>query len=142
MAMDQDTNCCHSRNGPPTVTCGVDSASGFPALAPSKTGGSHMDSGSPDCLQPTVRRTINHVLQQHQVATSLTMPTCLSAMVGTNRQNDSNHSYCLCITSSQLYFSTTSVKLQAKSCYAPVLDRHHNLKSCVGAAIWLHAFLA
>jgi hypothetical protein len=54
MALDQ-TNRCHSQNGPPT--CIRDSASWFPTSASSKTGGSHMDSGSPGCLQPAVIKT-------------------------------------------------------------------------------------
>jgi len=54
MALDQGTNCCHPSNGPPTDTRGLDSASGFPTLASSKTVSSHMDAGTLDCLQPAV----------------------------------------------------------------------------------------
>ena len=45
------------RMDPPTDTRGVDSASGFPILASSKTDSSHMDPSSPGCLQPAVIET-------------------------------------------------------------------------------------
>jgi hypothetical protein len=57
MDLDQGTNRCHLQNGPPMGTHGMDSASGFPTMASSKTGGNPLDSGSLDNLHPAVLET-------------------------------------------------------------------------------------
>jgi len=57
MALDQNTNCCNTQNGPPKCTRGVDPASWHPNSSPSKTQSSHLDPSAPGCLQTAVTET-------------------------------------------------------------------------------------